>query len=76
MSKTDFRDIFAAKPETPKTKEEITNSAARAILKEEVDERAALTLKLREARLAMEAKTPAPAPVKRRAAPKPRLRKY
>ncbi len=76
MSKNVYENLFAAKPEAPKTKEEITDSTARAIIKEEESERTALTRKLREARLAKEAKTPATAPIKRRVAPKPNLRKY
>lgn len=76
MSRSEYDKLFAAKPERPKTREEITDSTARAILKEEEDERTALTRKLREARLKMEARAPAPVPVKRKKPVTPRLIRY
>lgn len=54
----------------PQSKFEITNSTARAITKAEADSREAKTRRLRQARLEMEARRPAPAPAKRRAAKK------
>ncbi|WP_082143679.1 hypothetical protein [Nitratireductor soli] len=57
------------KPTRPKaeTKSETTNSIARAIIDAEAESREAKTLRLKKARLAMEAKQPAPAPAKTRA---------
>ena len=76
MQKLNENDVFSTKPKSPKTRAEITDSIARAIVKEETDERAALTRKLREARLEMEEKNPAPTPAKRRPARRPNFRKY
>ena len=57
------------KPARPKaeTKSEITNSVARAIIDAEAESREAKSLRLKKARLAMEARQPAPAPAKPRA---------
>ena len=74
MGETRHDDVFKVKPKTPHTRAELTDATARAILKEEADERTARTRKLREARLAREAEAPPPAPAKRRATRKPRPR--
>ena len=54
------------KPNRQESKAQTTDSAARAIMDQEANERAAKTAKLRAARLAMEAAQPAEAaPVKK-----------
>ena len=58
-------DVFTAVKAPAKDKAAITDRTARAIIKDETDQRAALTRKLREARLAREAAAPAPAPEKK-----------
>ena len=59
-----------------RSREEITDSVARTIIREETDEREALTAKLKAARLAREAESPAPRPVKRSAKRKTPLKRY
>ncbi|MBR9826110.1 MAG: hypothetical protein GYB36_09950 [Alphaproteobacteria bacterium] len=76
MEKMNEHSVFGTKPKTPQTRAEITDSTSRAIIQEEADERAALTRKLREARLEMEAKNPAPATPKRKPPVTPKFRKY
>jgi hypothetical protein len=68
-------DVFRLKPKPAQSKADITDETVRALLKEEAEERAARTQKLRAARLAREAEAPTPAPVKRRKPTVPRFRK-
>ena len=60
-------NLFRPTPSRAQSKADLTNSTARAIIKAEVDEREAKTNRLRQARLEMEARQPAPAPAKARA---------
>ncbi len=69
-------DVFKLKTGTPKNKAEVTDQIVRDIRQTESDERAALTRKLREARLAREAAEPASAEPKKTPAQRPRFRVY
>ena len=56
MAGTDtYKDVFRTAPKSPQSKHDINNEIARATIKAEADERAARTVKLRAARLEMEA---------------------
>lgn len=74
MNKDNSEGVFSVKPKKAQDKAEITNSVARAIVKEETDARIAQTSALRAARLALEAAKPAPVKPKRRVVSKPRFR--
>ncbi|MCT7375544.1 hypothetical protein [Chelativorans salis] len=59
-------NLFRPAPTTPRSKAELTDSTARAIIQAEADSREAKTQRLRQARLQMEARQPKPAPAKGR----------
>ncbi|WEX11823.1 hypothetical protein [Chelativorans sp. AA-79] len=72
MTETITKDnLFRAVRPGPQSKADLTDSAARAIMKAEADSREAKTRRLRQARLEMEAQRPEPAPAKRRGASQP-----
>ncbi len=59
MARASITDsLFRPAAVKPKTKNDITDNAAREILKAETDARESKSAKLREARLAMEAERP------------------
>ena len=58
MANDKHDDVFKLKPKSPQSKADITDETVRALLKEEAEERAAQTQKLRAARLAREAELP------------------
>ncbi|MEE2526421.1 hypothetical protein V0U79_08585 [Hyphobacterium sp. HN65] len=67
MPKKNYDSIFALEGKAPRTKGDITDAAVREILQQESEERAALTDRLRKARLARDEETRAkgePAPEK------------
>lgn len=63
-------NLFRPSRPNPQTKAEITSSTARAITEAEIRNRESKTLKLRQARLEMEARQVESAPAKRRTAKK------
>ena len=56
MTHASKEDVFKVTRKTPQTRAEITDSTVRAMLQEEADARTKQIDRLREARLAMEAK--------------------
>ncbi|WP_309083145.1 hypothetical protein [Chelativorans sp.] len=65
MTQTITKDtLFQPAPTRAQSKADLTNSTARAIIKAETDAREAKTLRLKQARLEMEARRPAPVPAK------------
>jgi hypothetical protein len=60
-------NLFRTVRSGPQTKADLTDSAARAIMKAEADSREAKTQRLRQARLEMEVQRPEPVPAKRTA---------
>jgi hypothetical protein len=60
-------DLFRPLPTKLRSKAELIDCAARAIIQAEADDREAKTQKLRQARLEMEARRAEPAPAKNRA---------
>lgn len=65
MAETITKDnLFRTVRPGSQTKADLTDSAARAIMKAEADSREAKTQRLRQARLEMEAQSPVPAPAK------------
>ncbi|WP_157015546.1 hypothetical protein [Mesorhizobium xinjiangense] len=63
-------NLFRPMPTKSQSKAELTDSTARAIIQAEADDREGKTRRLRQARLQMEARQPAPAAVKHRIAKK------
>ncbi|WP_428669831.1 hypothetical protein [Roseibium sp.] len=61
-STPDKNSLFRPTRPNAQSKAQATDNAARAIMADEANRRAAKTLKLRQARLEMEAQRPEPAP--------------
>lgn len=62
MATVTKNNLFRPVPSKAETKSEITDKSVRAMIESDVKARNAKTARLKEARLAMEAAQPAPAP--------------